>query len=225
MRLMIRIALLLFVLANTSYAQGRLDFTYGKSTESLGMSFWQTMYLGNNVGLEYTRKMDNRWSVSSGLRFSGFYFNEQRRLEANTGFRIFCGCCGVCILPDIKDPFNMTYDRYSAGRLEMPLMINYKIGKHEKLPFAIRTGFTGLANRVYTHQLYSGEIEDKSMTFRMQMNLGLQIPLFRTRKMGIFLEPYGNLGREPIDPNRMTLDFPRPEVLFDYGIKLGVSLY
>ena len=226
---MIRIALLLFVLANTSYAQGRLDVSYGKNTEDLGVNFWQSHYLGNTIGLEYTHVLRNRWSVTSGLSFAGWYASEwKQNMIDNPESGLICGfgCCGVgmsCFPERINSSSN--FSRYGSKRLELPLLVNFRMGKHEKLPFALRAGLRGVVNRVYVHEWASDAILEKSFNCRMQADFGLQIPVLRTDKIGFFLEPYGRLGKAVQNLNQDFINVPFDEMIFDYGLKLGVSLY
>ena len=226
---MIRIALLLFVLTNMSYAQGRLDVTYGKNTEDLGVNFWQTQYLGNTIGVEYTHTLGKRWSVTSGLGFAGWYASEwKQNMIDNPENSLICGfgCCGVGVscFPD-RMGSNPDFSRYGSKRLELPLMVNYRMGKHEKLPFALRVGLRGVVNRIYVHDWASVAILDKSFNYRMQADFGFQIPVLRTAKIGFFLEPYGRMGKAVQNPSQDFINVPFGEMIFDYGLKLGISLY
>ena len=224
MRLNVRMIVLLFVVANTSYAQGSLDFSFGKNTERLGVNYWQTHYLGNSVGLEYTKTLGKRLSASAGLTYAGWLLSEEKNsmVHGNNGRFVGCWCCfgGDCIAVQGLD-----YHRYSIKRLELPIMLSYRIGKHASLPFAVRAGVVGVANQFFTHDGASDAIQEKSYKLRTQFNLGFQIPIFRASNMGFYLEPYGRLGYEVIDPNRLSLDLPTPDLLFDFGLKVGMRLY
>lgn len=226
MKSLFQIFVLLFILSNSALAQGRLDFTYGKSSEDLGVSYFQTQYLGNSIGLEYTQVLGKRLSVSSGLNFSGWFLDEHRRAEVNyPDFLGECTCLPIVIDPPGLIVFPTNLQGYSAERLEIPLMVNLRIGKHEKLPFALRAGLSGIVNRIYTYHGGTEVILDKSLHYRMQLNLGLQVPVLQTDRFGIFIEPYGKLGRQTLDLNLLQIYTPTPDLIVDYGIKLGISIY
>lgn len=224
MRLIIKIIVLLFVVTNTSYAQRSLDITYGKNTERLGVNYWQTHYLGNSIGLEYRQTLGQRLSASAGLTYAGWLLSGAKNNMVNSNNGRFVGCW-CCFGEDCIAVLGVDYHRYSTKRLELPVMLSYRIGKHASMPLAIRIGLVGAVNRFITYDGETDAIEERISKFRAQINFGLQIPIFRASKMGFFLEPYGRLGREVIDPNRLTRDLPTPDILFDYGIKLGMRLY
>ena len=228
MRLNIRIIVLLFVVANTSFAQGSLDFTYGKNTERLGVNYWQNNYLGNSVSLEYTHPLGQRLSVSTGLIYAGWLLSAEKNsmVNGNSGRYIgFCTGMKCAFGGDCIAVLGLDYHRYSTKRLELPIMVSYRIGKHASLPFAVRAGMVGVANQFFTHDGTSDAIQAKAYKLRTQFNLGFQIPIFRASNMGFYLEPFGRLGYEVVDPNRLTRDLPNPNLLLDYGLKLGMRLY
>ena len=215
------VTLLLFLVGGTSFAQGRLDINYGRHTEKLGISNPQKAYLGNSIGLEYTRSLGSRWAISSGLRYSGWLLDEEKEFSVNLN-KLVNECDCIHHQPIIP---SWVFVYYSSRRLEIPFMLSYKLDSHSSMPFAVRVGVEGLIHRYYERELIHDAPYRKSFHPRLTGNIGLQIPVLRKAKAGIYLEPYLRFGREIIDPNRLTLDLPIPEMRFDYGIKVGLSVY
>ena len=187
--------------------------------------------LKSNMGVEYQRDWGKRFVYGVGayatdVPLSAMLRSSFTNAEFVSPARISQGICGFgCCGLFFPEPGSFETVTNSRVRLEMPVFLGLKLGKHTHLPVMLKLGINN--QFAYKRTSLDDEVIARGVSYAPGAHLGLQIPVFRNNSFGISLEPYMSYIRV-IPSNDLPQFFcgtPTVMNMGNAGIRLTTSIF
>ena len=179
------------------------------------------------LGTDYQYKIGKHLVLGTGIHFKVFKMTFPNELESwsnVTGIGLVEPPGIFRMLVSSSDPVYVFSDKILHNTsLAFPLFVGLQLKRNTQLPMLLKLG---MGNQLVPHfDFKAGERFDKSWVYTNNLQIGLQVPIFRASSFGLSLEPYYMNGR-PVHQNASFTHF-RHELEKEnwYGILMQVHLF